>query len=513
VFEDKPTRRCVLSSIGAGSVAALAGCADLTADDEPTETLRVGSQWGIESLDPMEGSTQLQRVGIFESLVSLDWDASVQPQLAESWETSSDGLVWTFTLREDIEFHDGEPFDAESMALSLERALEEGLSAVQIDSIEATAEHELEIATDEPFAPLLSHLTRRGAVAMSPATIENETIEEPVGTGPFKFESWRSEAGDITLTRNENYYDDGAHVPEIEYENVDSGETRELKLRNNEIDLATQLDPGAVPRLEEDDDTIVQSYETPRLRYCSFNLTEPPVDDVRVRQAFMYGINTQLIIDELLEGYGQPAAGLLPPLTGQWFNDGLEPYHHDPERARELLEEAGWEAIDDGSRERDGEPLEITLWTYDSRPELPPIAEVIQDNLAEVGFDTEVRNTDWGTMDDAKESGEASMTLESTTVFGDPSDPDRLEFFVHTEDGKPVGYENTEIDDLLADGQRELNDDHRKPIYDEIQTIAHEELPVAPLTYQENVIGLQQRAEEHEPHPTEYRFNFEDVQL
>jgi len=486
-----------MTALGGGTLAALAGCLGTGNDDEPG-TLRMGSQWGVGSLDPMEGSTQLQRIGIFESLVSLDWDVSIQPQLATDWETIDD-QTWEFTLRDDVTFHDGEEFDADAMVFSLERTLDEGLSTLPIESVDATSEYTIEVKTTEPFAPLLAHLTRRSTVAMSPASVDDGDVIEPVGTGPFIFESWTSEAGDITLSRNDEYYGTVPAVTDLVYENVDDGQTRELKLRNDEVDIATQISPTAATRIEEEADTTTQTYSTPRLRYCSFNLTEPPVDDVRVRQAFMSGIDMETIVNELLDGYGEPAAGLLPPLAGDWHVDGIDPYAHDPETATSLLEDAGWESNSDGVRTRDGEPLEITLWTYDSRPALSTIAEAIQNQLSEVGFDAEVRVTDWGAMDDAKESGEASMTLESTTVFADPSDPDRLRFFVHTEEGKAVGYETDRIDELLAAGRHELDREERVNIYHEVQEIAHEELPVAPLTYQENVIGLQSRVEGTSP--------------
>jgi len=329
----------MMTALGGGTLAALAGCLGTGNDDEPG-TLRMGSQWGVGSLDPMEGSTQLQRIGIFESLVSLDWDVSIQPQLATDWETIDD-QTWEFTLRDDVTFHDGEEFDADAMVFSLERTLDEGLSTLPIESVDATSEYTIEVKTTEPFAPLLAHLTRRSTVAMSPASVDDGDVIEPVGTGPFIFESWTSEAGDITLSRNDEYYGTVPAVTDLVYENVDDGQTRELKLRNDEVDIATQISPTAATRIEEEADTTTQTYSTPRLRYCSFNLTEPPVDDVRVRQAFMSGIDMETIVNELLDGYGEPAAGLLPPLAGDWHVDGIDPYAHDPETATSLLEDAG----------------------------------------------------------------------------------------------------------------------------------------------------------------------------
>jgi len=522
-------RRFVAAGLGAATIGSLAGCSgsqsaedtDTTesstaeADtDEPTEkTFAFGSQWGVSSLDPMEGSTQLQRIGIFESVVSIDWNGSIQPQLASEWTTSDDGRTWVFELRDDVQFHDGEPFDAEAMTASLRRAFETSLSVLPIETVNVTGQRTLEIRTSEPFAPMLAHLTRRKAVAMSPNSFSGESFDEPIGTGPFAFDSWDSAAGDVTLVANEEYYGETASIDRISYQNVSDGQTRELKIRNGELDMATQISPTAVSRLQKEDDVKLQTYTTPRLRYFSFNLTEPPADDRRVRQAFMFGIDTESIVSAVLNGFGQAATGLIPPTIDDWHNAELDPYSHDPERAGSLLEQAGWEDAGNGPRQRDGEPLEITLWTYNSRPALATIGEAIQQQLQNVGFEVDVRVTDWGGMDSAKESGEASMTLESTSVYGWPPDPDRLRYFTHTEEGKAVGYENENIDELLADGRRETDRERRKDIYDEVQRIAHNDLPVGVLTYQENVIGLQESVNGHDPHPTEYRYNLEDVDL
>jgi peptide/nickel transport system substrate-binding protein len=426
----RTTRRTMLHLLGVGGVAGLAGCPseaeEGTEDGRPTETdsdgstpgedtdeetpeetttFRLANRWANNSIDPMAGHTQLQSLALFETLVTTDYDARLAPGLATDWSVSDDDLTWRFDLREDVTFHDGTAFDAETMAFSLRRTFHESeaartagtaLSTLPVESVDTPEEYRVTVTMTEPFAPLLAHLTRRYASAMAPGSLdEDDEFVEPIGTGPFQFESWEGGDGTTVLTRFEDYYGEQPAISRVEYILVDDAQTRELMLRNQETDMASQLPPESLSRIEEADNVSPVTFQPPRLRFFTFNVETAPTDELAVRKAFNYGIDTRAIIDSVLEGIETPAVG---PWGSQvpWRNDDLEGYDYDTDRAESLLEEAGWEVGDDGTRRRDGEPLALTLWTYTTRAEQELIVEIVQSQLGEIGFDVEVRSTEYG---------------------------------------------------------------------------------------------------------------------
>lgn len=486
-----------------------------TEDPEEPTTFRIANRWANNSLDPMAGHTQLQSLGLFETLVTVDYDARLAPGLAEEWSISDDDLTWSFQLRDDVTFHNGTAFDAETMAFSLRRAFHESeaaktagtaLSTLPVESVDTPEEYRVTVTTTEPFAPLPAHMSRRYAAAMAPASLDDDDeFVDPIGTGPFQFESWEDGDGTTVISRFDDYYGELPDVNGVEYILVDDAQTRELMLRNQEVDLASQLPPESIGRIEDADGVSPVTFQPPRLRFFTFNVATAPTDELNVRKAFKYGIDTQAIIDSVLEGVEEPAVG---PWGEQvpWRNEDLEGYDYDPDRAASLLEEAGWERSDDGTRRRDVETLELTLWTYTTRAEQVLIVEIIQDQLSDVGFDVEIRNTEYGAMDEARLSGDAQVTLENWSMYGWPPDPDRLEVFYHSESDMAVGYANDRVDEILEVGRQTIDRDERMALYDELQEIVVDELPLGYLTYPTNVEGLSDAIEGWEPHPTEYEY-------
>lgn len=513
------SRRRVLGGVATAGLGAVAGCLGGTDGEDGETTVRMASRWANDSIDPMSGHTQLQNLEVFETLVAIDYDAELVGRLATDWLTSGDGRTWTFELREDVSFHDGEPFDAEAMATSLRRTFGASdaaktagtsLTTLPVESVDVEGEYTVSVTTTEPFAPLAAHLTRRYAVAMSPESIgEDGEVEDAVGTGPFRFEDWDGGEGTTTLSAYGDYHGDPAAVDRVEYVYMSDAQTRELSVRNGELDVAIQLPPEAIDRVEDAEAAGIETYQPPRLRFFAFNVDAEPTDDLAVRKAFNYGYDTAAINDSVLEGLDVPAVG---PWSDQvpWSHGDLEGYDHDPDRAAEILEEAGWE-LDGDVRYRDGDPLALTLWTYTTRAAQPVICEALQEQLGEIGFDVEVRATEYGAMDEARLNGEANVTLENWSMYGRPPDPDRLTVFFHSESDMAVGYENDRVDELLDEGRRTVDPEARKAMYDEVQEIVMDEVPLGYLTYPTSIAGLNDALAGWQPHPTDYEWGFDEV--
>lgn len=544
VGANRYSRRRLLGGLAVAGVGFIAGCAegDGTPGDTQTDTpggggdtetgtgtgtpdedgetkIRMASRWANDSLDPMSGHTQLLRLAVFEPLIAIDYDAKLAPGLATSWESSDDKLTWTFELREDVTFHDGADFDAEAMATSLRRTFGESdaaktagtaLSTLPVESVDVQGDYRLSVTTKKPYAPLPAHLTRRYAVAMSPDSIPGEGEEaKAVGTGPFQFESWEGGEGTTTLSAYGDYYGEVPTVDTVEYQYIAQAQTRELQVRNGELDVSIQLPPESISRVENAEGASIVTYNPPRLRFFAFNTDVTPTGDRAVRKAFNYGIDAKAINDSILEGIEELAVGPWAPQV-PWRNEDLERYGYEPDRARSILEDAGW-TLDGDTRSHDGDSLALTLWTYTTRAAQKPICEAVQSQLGEIGFDVEVRATEYGAMDDARLNGEAHVTLENWSMYGWPPDPDRLTLFYHSDSDMAVGYSNDTVDQLLETGRETVDREERESIYNEVQSIVMDELPLGYFTYPTSVVGVNDAVEGWQPHPTDYEWGFDRV--
>ncbi|THE63839.1 ABC transporter substrate-binding protein [Salinadaptatus halalkaliphilus] len=498
------TRRGVLSSVG-GGVAALAGCLSGGGAAGSRSELRVGLAWPVlDSVDPVQTGIA-RRTQLFEPLVHLTHDAEFVPGIAQSWAVGEEDRVWTFDLDEDATFHDGSPVDATAVEWSLSRAFAEAedFEPVPIDSVEATGDRRLEIATTEPFAPLLGYLTLDPAWILSPDSVDGDEVVEPIGAGPFRFDSWQ-QGERLTASRFDDYYGEPPAIERVVYEYVHDDQTRSLKLQNDELQLGRAIAESSVPTLREDDAVDLHVYDVPRMRFLVFNNARAPFDDRETRRAVSLAIDREAIVEGPLEGLTEPAVGPVSPTMAHWPNDDLEGHDFDLEAANRLLDTAGWdERDDDGVRTRDGERFEITLWGYESH-EIPTIGQVLQSQLAQVGIDVDITVTDYGALSDAKQRGEFDLSLESwATIMG--GDLDRmLRYFHSTETLIDSGYENERVDELIERGRRTLDRDERKELYDEIQRIVLEEVPVAFLTYYARIAATRQSVEGFDPHPIEH---------
>ncbi|MEY7848970.1 ABC transporter substrate-binding protein [Natrarchaeobius sp. A-rgal3] len=507
------SRRGFALAAGTGAATALAGCTAF-GDGSDERIVRVASRLTPSSIDPIVDGTILRRIGVIESLLRIDFDAELAPSLANSWHVEDDDLTWVFELRDDVQFHDGEPLDAAAAATALERTFDDPTMAeVPIDSIRADGEDAVEVRTERPFAPLPAHVARHEAAIVGPESFDDEgDIETLVATGPFAFDSW--ESGErVTVTANEEYHGTVPSIDGAVYEGVPDNQTRTLQVENGDVEMGQVLPVSAVDRFESADDVDVEIYEIPRMRCVQFNNRFEPFDDQRVRLAASYAIDREAIADDLLEGYVEPAIGPYPP-TIEWANDDLDPHRYQPDRARELLEEAGWTGEEGSVRQKDGDDLAITIITYPNRPALPDIGEVLQDQLGNVGFDVDVEVLEVSAIHDRAES-DADAIIWSANVYGWPADPDRLAYMYHSEEGGlHHGYENSTVDELLEEGRAAVGDrERRTEIYDEVQAITMAEAPISFLTYYEMVVATRSELSGYDHHPTEYSFHLERVEL
>jgi len=451
------------------------------------ETLTVATPWEPKSLDPIIYPLS---VDISEPLLSVDSEGKISPMLAQSWDISEDGKTWTFHLREGVSFHDGTPFNAEAAKLSLERTFRKSaeyssIKAFPVESVTAPDEYTLQITTSRPFAPLAGYLTKDAAEILAASSFDsNDEVVEPIGTGPFRFDSWVPKES-MSGVRFDDYWASQARVKTVVFLNAPEEKTRESMLRAGEVDIIGTISPALAKGLTKDPDfTVYKQEEMGRVRHLLLNVANPPLDDVLVRQAISVAIDRDLICDSLLEGMDQPASA---PFSSNlyWSKDGLEAPSYDPEQAKAFLEEAGWSDSDnDGIRDKDGRNLKLSLFTYPSRPELPSMAEAVKDQLRQVGIDTEITILDDSAVREQAKGGKVDIYLVSVNTLLN-RDPDTWASYFTTESyyHDCMNYAPDDVADLIEKGRETIDQEARKEIYDQLQERILKDVPVVYLTY------------------------------
>lgn len=351
------------------------------------------------SLDPItvtDGESFKVTKNVFDTLINFgEQDTEIEPALATEWEAAEDGLSYTLTLREGVKFHDGTDFNAEAVVANFDRwaagdadkfpyyqSMFGGFGDDEghvIESVEATGDHEVVFTLKRPQAPFLKNL------AMSPFGIASPTAFEaagdsfgdnPVGTGPFKFVEWNRN-DTVRIEKFDDYWVEGEpKLDEVVFRSIPDNSARLNALMSGEIDLADGITPSDAPAIESNEN--LQIYERPSMNvgYLGMTVTREPFDDPLVRQALNHAINKQAIVDAFFEGRADVAKNPMPPVISG-YNDSIDPYEYDPEKAKELLAEAG---LEDG--------FEMELWAMPvPRPYMPDgqkVAEAIQSDL-EIG--------------------------------------------------------------------------------------------------------------------------------
>ena len=472
--------------------AALAAASALAAQDDPKSggTLNVVIQPeppGLMMGLLQNGPTQMVAGDIYESLLRYDKDLNPMPSLAKEWTKSEDGLTYTFTLHDDVLWHDGEPFTAEDVVFSVDEFLRETharlrASLVHVESIEAPDDTTVVFTLKQPFGPFLG-LFEAGTMPMIPKHIyegtdyaENPANNTPIGTGPFKFEEW--ERGSyIHLVKNEDYYLEGKpYLDEIYYQVIPDAASRSVAFENGTVDLLPggSVENFDIPRLIAMDNvcSTTEGWEfLAPLSWMWMNLHDGPMTDKNLRKAVMHAMNREFARDALWNGNGRIATGPVNSVT-PFYEPDTPDITFDPEKAREYL----------AASDYDGETLEILPLPYGETWQR--WAEVVKQNLAEIGIDARIVATDvagWN-----QRVGEWDFDLAFTYIYqyGDPAlGVARNYISTNIAKGSPwnnvSGYVNEEVDALFAKAAVSPDDDERQALYSEVQNILVEDLPVA----------------------------------
>ena len=472
--------------IGLLSLLALTSC---SSQPDP-DTLVMLIESSPTNLDPRVGlDAQSERIDslLFDDLLTRDEHLNVEPQLAESWDIP-DPLTYIFHLHRGVKFHDGRALTARDVKWTFDSLLQGKVRSTKsaayrlVDHIDAPDDYTVVFHLKQPFATLLWNLSD-GAMGIVPYGSGDEITTHPIGSGPFRFVRAEQDK-EVVIERNDDYWGEKPQLKRVRFAVVPDTTTRALELRKGSGDvLINALTGDLVVALEHEPNLEVMRGPGTVLWYLAFNLRDPILHDRRVRQAVAYAIDRQPFMHYLQHDFARAAYSLLPPES--WAYDGDVPhYDHDPEKARQLLDQAGYPPVN-------GVRFCITMKTSNTDESTRLMAAVLQQQLREAGIALDIRTFEFATFFSDVTRGE--YQLHSLRWVGGNEDPDIFEYVFHSAKFAPNGanrtfYSNPRADALIDQARGELDPARRKAVYAELQQILAEDLPYIDLWYQDNIL-------------------------
>lgn len=435
---------------------------------------------------------------IFDGLVQFDQTLTITPALARFWKASRDGLTWTFTLRKGVKFHHGREVTADDVVYSFLRILDPKVKsgvadlfmnikgarefregrAKSVSGLTALDRYTVQVTLDEATVPFVSVLAVGHAKIVPKEIVEQQGEAfgtHPIGTGPFKFVRWER-GKEIVLEANPDYFDGPPRLSRLVYR-IFPGEQFDAMYeefqRGNLED--TPIPTQDYRRIVAEKTHVYVKRPMLSVRFYGINTRVKPLDDRRVRQALIYAIDQQTLLEEVFYGRYTPARGILPPGT-LGFNPTLKSYPYDLQKARELLSQAGYPG---------GRGLSpIAIWSGSKRDEVVREHEVIRKYLAVVGIKAEIHyQIDWPSF--SKMLAEGKFPVFLYAWYADVPDPDNFLFklFYSRSPRNFFGYANPTVDDLLIKARNTADLPQRVDLYRKAEQLIMGDAPLIPILH------------------------------
>jgi len=451
---------------------------------------------------------------IFEGLIDVDRNLKFKPLLAEKWTISDDGTKYLFYLKKDVYWHDGHKFNADDVIFTFKKVLDPKTNTVRRSNylinekpikLKKINDHLVEISLPETFAPFLASMTMQ----IIPKHIyKQEDINRskfnrsPIGTGPFKFKEWKA-ASHVILERNEDYHRDPALIKTIIYRIIPNTNTQLAALRRGEIDISS-IPAKDYQKFLKIKKLNLFTYDQMFYTYLGYNLKNKHFKNKKVRQAIAYAINKDQLVETVNKGLATPAHAPCSPVS--WaYTGNVRVFEYETDKARSLLFDAGYKLNDQGIFTKDGEPFVFEIMISQGSKNAERSALIIQQYLKDIGIKVEIRVMEW------------SALLKVTNAIQDPKDfdtvliawslgvdPDAYSIWHSSQYPQGfnfIGYQNLEVDLLLIEGRRVLNQNKRRKIYQKIWKLIAEDQPYLFLWYPKSITAVSQKVGGYDSNP------------
>lgn len=492
-----------------GSGAAPTAAATVHAADQPVRGGKLvigmaGEPIGLDAGGPSNVNSHTLEMHIYDSLLAMDTNFKIYPWLATSWRLSDDQKSYVFTLRKDVKFHDGTPFNAEAVKFTFDRIPKpetKSTSAIAIlgpfyDGSDVIDEYTVAVKFKQPYAPFLGGVTTAFLGIVSPTAAQKFGADfplNPVGSGPYKFKEWIQKQS-TTIVRNPDYKwpsdlfkNRGAgYLDEITYRYVPESATRQALLDTGEAQLIDNVPTQNVARIRSNaNQQMLPALRTGGPKMVDLNCKKPPLDSLEVRQALNYAFNREELVKTLFQGVFQAAGAPLSPPTFGYDRSVEGMYPHDPAKAAQLLDKAGWVMGSSGLREKDGQQFKLNC-LIGTAEEDNAIAQIMQAQFKPLGIQIDINVIAGTALTTAKQQGQHHIGYKIAVY----QDPDILGIYFHS---RSIGgfnytfYEDPELNRLLDEGIATLDPQKRKEVYAKVQRLMMEKAILIPIYYLSNL--------------------------
>jgi peptide/nickel transport system substrate-binding protein len=437
---------------------------------------------------------------LFDGLTKPGKDLAAAPDLATSWDTSADGLAWTFHLRDGVKWSDGKPFSADDVAFTFnDVVLKKELAAngagnfSAVKSVTVVDPKTARFDLIRPFAALPSYLANNAGLlpkhVLSADPLKTTSFNKgvPVSTGPFKVEKFTA-GQNVTLVRNENHFGPKPYLERVVFSVVPDPNTQIAQALAGDIGIMLLDDKAAVDRIKSASNLVLAARPLVQYYWLALNQVDARFTDVRVRQAIVSAIDRKALISSVERGYGSIANSAIPPALKSYYDASLESrYPQDLTKAKALLAQAGWTSGADGVLTKDGKPFRFTMDVGQKGP-LEPVNALIQQDLKKVGIVADLNTMEWNAYIQKVVVRRDYTATVNWWIY--PSDPDVFPYYHSSAAGKGFnipGFQDPKLDEILLRGQSTSDIEKRKAVYRELQTYMADNLPYLFLWYPQEV--------------------------
>lgn len=484
----------------------LAACAGGGGKDQPFVTMLDSDPVTFDPLDSTDAASERLRQLMFNSLIRKNEKFEYVGDLASSYTVSPDGLATTFTLHEGVTFHDGKAFTSADAKYTLETLFASdkkkkapfyeptpgGAPQPYINAIETPDSRTLVIRLRKTWNQLLPNLVSLPVIPQGSADTQKQN---PVGSGPFQFVRHEESQKFVDLKAFDKYWQGAPNIKTLRVRTILDANTLQAELQSGNLDLvsgAANISPDTYKFFTQDPNLKVEQFPGANIVYLGFNVEQPPLDNVRVRQAIAYAIDRESIVRDLMLGQARIAHSILPKES--WAYEAGQTYAYDPAKAKQLLDEAGFRDADgDGPGARFDKPIVLKISAGNSA--VSQYAGVIQNALKAVGLPVQIETFETPTLIEQLNKGQFQMT--TLRWVGGNQDPIFLYDLFHSGEiptaARPNGrnrqrYRNPELDRLLSEAIGSTDRERAKALYTQAQQIVSRDLPMLPLWYPDVIV-------------------------
>lgn len=506
MINKKIAKKVVCLLITVMFLVSLVGCSNNEKSDSQkpdiAQELVIGENVDLDGYDPVKDMSPFVRFLIFDSLVELGYDYQKVPGLATSWDMSPDGKTWTFNLREDVKFHDGEPWNSEAAKINFQQRIDAGTTGfyADIESMETPDEHTFIIHLNKPMFTFSSDIAVPTYGMVSPKAFdENHEVTEAIGTGPFKLESWTKDV-EFIITANKDFYEGEPLLQKLTFKVILDGNTRALALQNGEIDMMSGRNAlTSLESLKNQEDIQVIKTMGQTSEIVMVNTFDNLLSRLEIRKAIAASVDFATAVPQLLTDLAEPAENFFSPVFGEFVDPNLKLPEYNPKEARENLIKAGYTlSASDNYYYKDNEKLSLNCLVDSKNEEDKALATVMKEQLRENGIHLDITMLDSAAIKEKVSNHEYQLAMQGQNYV--PTDDPSVHYangYYHSDSVYNV-YSTPELDAKIDKLFHSLDKAERITLHKELQQEITEQVPVIMMFHRNNIILANKKLTDYE---------------